>query len=63
MMLSKYQQLPKHLRSVIMTEAKGMVDEIVAKNNMKIKSDYTEKFLLDGCLIEIMERDYSEGIM
>ena len=21
--------------------------------------DYTEKFLLDGCLIEIMERDYS----
>jgi hypothetical protein len=63
MMLSKYQQLPKHLRSVIMTEAKEMVDEIVAKNNMNIKSDYTEKFLLDGCLIEIMERDYSEGIM
>tara|TARA_R110000744_G_scaffold173486_2_gene292236 strand:- start:6175 stop:7227 length:1053 start_codon:yes stop_codon:yes gene_type:complete len=59
MLLVKYQQMPKPLRSLVMTEAKAMSEDVIDKTNIKITSDTTQKYILDSCLIEIMERDYS----
>tara|TARA_A100001515_G_scaffold145036_1_gene151462 strand:+ start:1903 stop:2943 length:1041 start_codon:yes stop_codon:yes gene_type:complete len=60
-LLQKYNQLPKHLRSGVMTEAKDMLEADANTTNMKL-TDVLEKYILDANIIQIMERDYSESL-
>ena len=58
-LMIKYQALPKHIKSLIMTEAKEMLETAIADKGMSRMSDTLDKFILDANILEIMERDYS----
>ena len=58
MILNRFDMLPKHMKSVVMTKAKQMVDDYIADNKLGRFGEYTEKYILDGFIVEIMENDY-----
>ena len=59
--LERYKILPKHIQSQIMTKARNMVEEYISSNKITKFGDYTEKYLIDGFIIELMETEYKEN--
>ena len=57
----KYNQLPKHHRSMVMTKAVEMLENDVATENMKL-TDTLRKFILDANIITIMENEYNSSL-
>ena len=58
MILQRFNQLPKHLKSVVQGKAKLMVDDYISTNKISRFGEYTEKFMIDGFIVEIMETEY-----
>tara|TARA_Y100000004_G_C8947848_1_gene427119 strand:- start:331 stop:1377 length:1047 start_codon:yes stop_codon:yes gene_type:complete len=58
-LMNKYSSLPKHIKSLIMTEAKEMLETMIADKKIGKMTDTAEKFIIDANVVEIMERDYS----
>ena len=44
-----------------MTKARNMVEEYISSNKITKFGDYTEKYLIDGFIIELMETEYKEN--
>ena len=59
--MQKYNQLPKHHRSMVMTKAVEMVEHETAENDMKL-NDTLRKFMLDANIISIMEKEYDTAL-
>ena len=57
-LMNKYLSMPKHIKSLVMTEAKGMLEELYKEKSIDRMNDTAEKFIVDANIIEIMERDY-----
>ena len=60
-MKEKYNQLPKHHRSMVMTKAVEMLENDIATENMKL-TDTLRKFILDANIITIMENEYNSTL-
>jgi len=60
-LMQKYNQLPKHHRSMVMTKAVEMVEHETAENDMKL-NDTLRKFMLDANIISIMEKEYDTAL-
>ena len=58
MILQRFTQLPKHMKSIVQGKAKRMVDDYIAENKVGKFGEYTEKFIIDGFIVEIMENEY-----
>ena len=59
LLLMKYKQLPKHIKSIIMGKAKDLVNETLKETGNAKIGEYLEKMMLDGYITEIMENEYS----
>ncbi len=60
MILNRFDMLPKHMKSMVMTKAKQGIEDHIRTNKLGKFGEYTEKFLLDGFIVEIMKNDFGE---
>ena len=57
LLMQRYNQLPKHHRSMVMTKAVEMTENDTDTTNTKL-NDTLRKFILDANIVSIMEKEY-----
>ena len=62
MLLGKYDLLPKHMKSMILIKAKQMVDNEMKDIKTNKFSDYTEKYMIEGNIIDLMESEFGKSL-